>query len=61
MNNYIVRIYRRGRKAGEKLAGLVEAIESDKKIAFSSADELLEILNLKEKYDGPLRDRGNKV
>ena len=46
MDNYIVRIYRREDTDSQKIAGLVELIESDEKKAFTSYEELREILRI---------------
>ena len=44
MENYIVRIYRRGQDRPDEIAGLVELIEVEKKQAFKNIDELSQIL-----------------
>ena len=54
MENYIVRIYRRG--GAEGLAGLVKAVETDEEKPFTSTDELLGLLNVKEDDGAENRD-----
>ena len=45
MEAYIVRIYRRDDKYTQKIAGSVEIVETGEKRPFSTAGELVEILN----------------
>lgn len=45
MDSYIVRIYRREKKKPRVIVGTVERPEIDGKMAFSSLDELWEILS----------------
>ena len=44
IETYIVRIYRRSRKAPRDISGIVEIIDSDSKEVFASERELREIL-----------------
>ncbi len=44
MENFIVRIYRRG--GAEGLAGLIKSVETDEEKPFTDADELLGILGI---------------
>lgn len=53
MENYIVRIYRRG--ATEGFVGLVRAVETDEEKPFTSADELLGLLNMLRCEEGAKR------
>ncbi len=48
MDNYIVRIYRRGKDNPRLLVGLVEEVGVSGKKAFNSLDDLWEILNRQE-------------
>lgn len=40
MDNFIIRIYRRGGDAGSEIAGLVERVGDGKRKAFASSKEL---------------------
>ncbi len=48
MDNYIIRIYRRDPADPQKIAGIAEAVETEKKRAFSTSGELVNILNAVE-------------
>ena len=54
MENYIVRIYRRGQDKPDEIAGLVELVEVEKKQAFKNIDELSQILC------SPMKKKGRK-
>ena len=45
MNNYILRVYRLDRKKPHSLVGLVEGVETKKKMAFTNVQELWDILS----------------
>lgn len=47
MDNYIVRIYRRGKDNPRMLVGLVEEVGAKGKKAFTTLDDLWDILNRK--------------
>ncbi len=49
MDSYIVRIYRRDESNPGKAAGQVEVIEREQIVSFTCVEELLKILDLKEK------------
>ncbi len=49
MDSYIVRIYRRDKRNPGKAAGQVEVIEREQIVSFTCVEELLKILDLKEK------------
>lgn len=48
MDSYVVRIYRRNSSSPQNLVGLVELVEIDEERAFSSFEELREILNSRQ-------------
>ena len=48
MDSYIVRIYRRGGRKPDDLVGTVEHTGTGRKVAFSGADELWEILRCRK-------------
>ncbi len=49
MDSYVIRIYRRDEENPGKAVGLVEFVEQGRVTSFTCADELVEILGLKEK------------
>ncbi len=49
MDSYVVRIYRRDKWDPGKAAGQVEIIEREQIVSFTCVDELLKILDLKER------------
>jgi hypothetical protein len=51
MDSYVVRIYRREGKKSRILIGTVEAAGSDKKMGFSTIEELWEILRRRKGRD----------
>ena len=44
MANYIVRIYRQNKEDPDDILGFVEEVETERKLSFSSRDELMGIL-----------------
>ena len=62
MENYIVRIYRREEDNPRILVGVVEEVGVEGNKAFTNIDELLDILNPKEKeLLKPKRGRGENL
>ncbi len=60
MDIYVVRIYRRDARNPDKAAGQVEIIEHERIVSFTCVEELLTVLDLKEKEppgnaEGPKR------
>jgi hypothetical protein len=53
MNSYVIRIYRRDEKNPGKAAGQVEFVEQGRVKSFTCADELVEMLGLKERRAAP--------
>jgi hypothetical protein len=49
MDSYVVRIYRRDARNPGKAAGIVEFIERGRIKSFTSVDELVKILGLKDR------------
>ena len=45
MNNYVLRVYRFDRRKPQTLVGLVEEVETRKKKAFTTVQELWDILS----------------
>jgi len=57
MDNYIVRIYRRGKGNPRMLVGLVEEVGTKGKKAFNDLDDLWEILNSNKRNMGGRRGK----
>ena len=47
MENYIVRIYRRGESCPEELAGVCESVEHETRHTFNTLDTLISLLDRK--------------
>ncbi len=58
MDNYIVRIYRRGKSNSRMLVGTVEEVGASVKKAFDSYDDLWDILNPQKVGEAP--EQGEK-
>lgn len=49
MDTYVVRIYRRDKRNTRKVAGQIELIEQEQTRSFTCVEELVKILELREK------------
>ncbi len=60
MDSYVVRIYRRNSGSPQNLVGLVELVEIDEEKAFTSFDELREILSGRQGHAARTEKTGEK-
>lgn len=60
MENYIIRIYRRGENQTDEVAGIIESVETKKKQAFKNMNELVRILSAPKRKSRPKRKKSNQ-
>lgn len=61
MDNYVIRIYRRGEDKTDDVVGIIESVETKKKQAFKNMNELVRILSAPKRKSRPKKKSNQDI